>query len=110
MVFVAGGIGLAPLRPAILEVCANRGEYDRVAVLYGARTPEDILFADDLRSWHEDHDLAVEVIVDSGRHAWRGERRSRHPAHRARPVRRCAHPGPDLRTRGDDAALGGGPR
>ncbi len=72
VVFVAGGIGLAPLRPAILEVCADRGAYDRVAVLYGARTPEDILFADDLRSWSDDHRLDVDVIVDSGQHAWRG--------------------------------------
>lgn len=72
VVFVAGGIGLAPLRPAILEVCAARQDYQRVSVLYGARTPEDILFAEDLHDWSSDHDIAVEVIVDSGRHAWRG--------------------------------------
>jgi NAD(P)H-flavin reductase len=72
VVFVAGGIGLAPLRPAILEICAARGDYQRVAVLYGARTPEDILFSEDLRAWSSDHDIAVEVIVDSGKYAWRG--------------------------------------
>ncbi|HEX5087230.1 MAG TPA: FAD/NAD(P)-binding protein [Nocardioides sp.] len=72
VVFVAGGIGLAPLRPAILEVCRARGDYGRVALLYGARTPEDILFGDDLRSWGADHDIDVEVTVDSGPHAWRG--------------------------------------
>lgn len=72
VVFVAGGIGLAPLRPAVLEVCAARHEYQRVALLCGARTPEDLLFTDDLRRWAVDHDIDVEVIVDSGRHAWRG--------------------------------------
>ncbi len=72
VVFVAGGIGLAPLRPAILEVCADRASYGRVSVLYGARTPEEILFADELHEWADAHDLAVEVIVDNGQHAWRG--------------------------------------
>ncbi len=72
VVFVAGGIGLAPLRPAILEVCAARARYGRVLLLYGARTPEDILFADDLRGWANDHDIDVQVTVDNGQHAWRG--------------------------------------
>jgi NAD(P)H-flavin reductase len=72
VVFVAGGIGLAPLRPAILEVCRARGDYGRVALLYGARTPEDILFGEDLRSWGADRAVDVEVTVDSGPHAWRG--------------------------------------
>jgi NAD(P)H-flavin reductase len=72
VVFVAGGIGLAPLRPAILDVCAARGDYGRVLVLYGARTPEDILFGDDLRRWAEEHDIGVQVTVDNGQHAWRG--------------------------------------
>ncbi|SDP18972.1 NAD(P)H-flavin reductase [Nakamurella panacisegetis] len=72
VVFVAGGIGLAPLRPAILEVVADRASYDRVVLLYGARTPEDILFADDLRAWTERDGIDVEVTVDNGQYAWRG--------------------------------------
>ena len=72
VVFVAGGIGLAPLRPAILELIGRRADYDRVLLLYGARTPEDILFGDDLRSWAERHGIVVEVTVDNGQHAWRG--------------------------------------
>ncbi|GAA2162952.1 FAD/NAD(P)-binding protein [Pedococcus bigeumensis] len=72
VVFVAGGIGLAPLRPAILEVCAARARYGRVLLLYGARTPEDILYGDDLRRWAQDHDIDVQVTVDNGQHAWRG--------------------------------------
>jgi NAD(P)H-flavin reductase len=72
VVFVAGGIGLAPLRPAVLEVCASRELYGRVVLLYGARTPEDILFPEDLRRWAAEHAIDVEVIVDNGPHAWRG--------------------------------------
>jgi NAD(P)H-flavin reductase len=72
VVFVAGGIGLAPLRPAILELCASRADYGRVLLLYGARTPEDILFGDDLRRWAADHAIDVQVTVDNGQHAWRG--------------------------------------
>jgi NAD(P)H-flavin reductase len=72
VVFVAGGIGLAPLRPAILEVCAARAEFGQVSLLYGARTPEDILFEDDLLVWSREHGIDVQVTVDHGQHAWRG--------------------------------------
>jgi NAD(P)H-flavin reductase len=72
VVFVAGGIGLAPLRPAILELCAGRADYGRVLLLYGARTPEDILFGDDLQRWGAEHRIDVQVTVDNGQHAWRG--------------------------------------
>jgi NAD(P)H-flavin reductase len=72
IVFVAGGIGLAPLRPAILEVCAARADYGHVLLLYGARTPEDILFGDDLRRWGDEHGIDVQVTVDNGQHGWRG--------------------------------------
>jgi NAD(P)H-flavin reductase len=41
-------------------------------LLYGARTPEDILFGEELRAWASDHGIQVEVTVDSGPHAWRG--------------------------------------
>jgi NAD(P)H-flavin reductase len=72
VLFMAGGIGLAPLRPAILEVCAARGDFGQVSLLYGARTPEDILFGEDLLGWAGDHGIDVQVTVDNGQHAWRG--------------------------------------
>jgi NAD(P)H-flavin reductase len=72
VVFVAGGIGLAPLRPSILEVCADRASYGRVCLLYGARTPEDILFGPDLHAWADEHRIDVQSTVDAGTHAWRG--------------------------------------
>jgi NAD(P)H-flavin reductase len=72
VVFVAGGIGLAPLRGAILELIAQRDRYERVVLLYGVRTPEDILFGDELRTWAKDDGIVVEVTVDNAQHAWRG--------------------------------------
>jgi len=72
VVFITGGIGLAPLRPAILELLANREKFNRVVLLYGARTPEDILFGDALRKWEDRLGIVVEVTVDSGPHSWRG--------------------------------------
>lgn len=71
-VFVTGGIGLAPLRPALQEVVAHRDRYQRVLLLYGARTPEEVLFPHDLRRWESECDVEVAVTVDSGPHDWRG--------------------------------------
>lgn len=73
VVLVAGGIGLAPVRPALLELLTHRDRYNRVVLLYGARTPEDILFGEDLRSWARDLGVDVDITVDNGQHAWRGK-------------------------------------
>lgn len=73
VVFVAGGIGLAPLRPAILEVLADRSAYGRVTLLYGTRTPDDVLFGPDLAAWAADHDVAVDLTVDHGSSGWTGK-------------------------------------
>ena len=71
VVLVAGGIGLAPLRPAVLEVLHHRQRYGRVVLLYGTRSPEDLLFTDELRRWEN---LGVEVLVtvDYGTPSWKG--------------------------------------
>ena len=72
VVLVAGGIGLAPLRPALLQILAHRSEYHRVVLLYGTRTPQDVLYADELERWRGRFDLEVEVTVDYGPPHWRG--------------------------------------
>ncbi len=72
VVFVAGGIGLAPLRPALYQVLANRERYGRVVLLYGARTPEDILYRKQLKEWRADLGLEVHVSVDRATRDWRG--------------------------------------
>jgi len=70
VLFVAGGIGLAPLRPALYRVLARRERYGRVVLLYGARTPDDILFRRELRNWRADFDLEVHVTVDRATREW----------------------------------------
>ena len=61
VLIVAGGLGLAPVRPAIYHVLANRQKYGRVAILAGSRDPSDILFRDQLEEWRHRLDLQVEV-------------------------------------------------
>lgn len=72
VVFVAGGIGLAPLRPAIRAVLAERAAFARVRVLYGARSPADRLFIDELESWKARDDVDLAVTVDYADGGWRG--------------------------------------
>ena len=71
-IIVAGGIGLAPLRPVIYSVLAHRKKFQRVALLYGTRTPEDILFTRELERWRGKFDLDIQVTVDRGGQGWRG--------------------------------------
>jgi NAD(P)H-flavin reductase len=72
VVIVAGGIGLPPLRPAIYHLLAHREEYHRIALLYGARQPADILYPRELEQWRGRFDLDVAVTVDAARTDWRG--------------------------------------
>jgi NAD(P)H-flavin reductase len=72
IVIVAGGIGLPPLRPALYQVLENRDRYGRIALLYGARTPDDLLFTGELAAWRSRFDLEVEVTVDAAVGGWRG--------------------------------------
>lgn len=72
IVIVAGGIGLAPLRPAMYRVLAQREHYGRVVLLYGARTPGDVLYSKELKQWRAEFDLDVYVTVDRATGNWRG--------------------------------------
>ncbi|MFN8007792.1 MAG: FAD/NAD(P)-binding protein [Terriglobia bacterium] len=72
VLMVAGGIGLAPLRPALYHVLAHREKYGKVALLYGARTPDDILYRRELEKWRSQFDLNVLVTVDRALGNWRG--------------------------------------
>jgi NAD(P)H-flavin reductase len=72
VVVVAGGIGLAPLRPAIYHVLAHRERYGRLAILYGGRTPDQLLYPQELQRWRNRDDVEVEVIVDAAAPGWHG--------------------------------------
>ncbi len=73
VLIIAGGVGLAPLRPSIYHILANRQDYGRVAILYGARTPKDILFEKDLVKWRSRFDIYVDVTVDRAEAGWQGK-------------------------------------
>ncbi len=72
LLFVAGGIGLPPLRPFILHALDERGAFGRVSVLYGARTPTDLVYKDELKAWAARDDMTVRVTVDRGDPSWSG--------------------------------------
>jgi NAD(P)H-flavin reductase len=72
LIIVAGGVGLAPLRPAIYSALANRKKFGRVVILYGARTPTDILFRKEVEQWRGHFDIDVDVTVDSADSDWVG--------------------------------------
>lgn len=72
VLLVAGGLGLAPLRPAVYALLSQRERYGRIALLYGARTPQDLLYERELEQWRGRFDLEVEVTVDSAVERWHG--------------------------------------
>lgn len=72
VVFVAGGIGLAPLRSAIQYVLHNRGDYGQVTVLYGAKSPAERLFVEELAAWAARADAKFMETVDRGDAGWNG--------------------------------------
>ena len=73
VVIIAGGIGLAPLRPAVYHVLQRRADYGDVALLYGSRTPDDLLYRDELQRLRGRFDLQVDVTVDAAEQDWRGK-------------------------------------
>lgn len=73
LVMVAGGVGLCPLRPAILGALAHRERYGKVMLIVGARSRTDFLFATQLQSWAADPRIEVHLIVDAPTQGWAGE-------------------------------------
>jgi NAD(P)H-flavin reductase len=72
VVVVAGGVGLAPLRPAIYALLAERDSFERVILLYGGRMPDQLLFQEELEAWRGRGEIEVETIVDAATAGWRG--------------------------------------
>ncbi|EWM10208.1 FAD/NAD(P)-binding protein [Kutzneria sp. 744] len=70
---VAGGVGLAPLRPVVLAVLAQRWRYRRAILVAGARTPREFLYSDELKWWSSREDMAVELTVDHAADDWTGQ-------------------------------------
>ncbi|MEW6033417.1 MAG: FAD/NAD(P)-binding protein [Chloroflexota bacterium] len=69
---IGGGIGMAPLRPVINTLVDHRGDYGRLVVLNGARTPQDLVFSDEFERWAQSPNTRVELTVDRGDEKWKG--------------------------------------
>jgi sulfhydrogenase subunit gamma (sulfur reductase) len=72
LLFIAGGIGLPPLRSLIWNVLDRRQDYGDVTILYGARTPTDLVYKPLLKEWEKRDDLKFLVTVDQGDETWQG--------------------------------------
>lgn len=72
VLLVAGGLGLAPLRPALYAILARRERYGRVVVMVGSRSPAEILYRRELEHWRRRPDLEVLLTVDHADAGWRG--------------------------------------
>lgn len=72
LVLIAGGIGLAPLKPVLHAVAARRAEFGEVSLLYGARTPDDLLFTRELDGWASASRVDVAITVDRAHRGWKG--------------------------------------
>jgi NAD(P)H-flavin reductase len=72
IVIATGGIGLAPLRPLIDALIAQRERFDAIRLYYGARTPADQLYQEELRGWAARGDIDVQLTVDRGDEHWTG--------------------------------------
>jgi anaerobic sulfite reductase subunit B len=72
LVLVAGGIGLAPLRPVVHAVLADRAAFGRVFVVVGARTEQELLFRGELDGWWHAREVTVRTIVDRSSPGWSG--------------------------------------
>lgn len=72
VVVMAGGIGLAPLRPLLFRLFAAPQVYGRISLLYGTRGPRDILYRRELERWRDKTNACIEITVDHATTEWSG--------------------------------------
>lgn len=72
IVIIAGGLGIAPLRPVIYQLFAARSQYGQITLLYGTRSPNEFLFRRELNAWRRRSNVAVELTVDHALGPWHG--------------------------------------
>ena len=72
ILIVGGGVGLAPLRSLILALLNDISKYKKVVIKYGARSPKDIIYKNQINEWAKNKGLDVELTVDRGDNTWKG--------------------------------------
>lgn len=72
VLIAAGGLGFAPVRPALHALLTRRERYGKVILLYGARSPEEILFRREIEALRSRLDVDIEVTVDHATGGWHG--------------------------------------
>ena len=73
VLLIAGGLGLAPLRSAILHVTENRSDFRNVHILYGTKTPDQLLFDYQYEQWRRVDGVNLSIIVEEAGEGWTGE-------------------------------------
>ncbi len=73
LVYVAGGIGLIPLRSSIVHALQHKKDFGRVLMLHGARTPDDLMYKENLKEWQSFEGFETYITVDVPTPDWKGE-------------------------------------
>ncbi len=72
ILLIAGGLGLAPLRAPVYYVTENRAEFKDVHILYGTKSPDQLLFDYQYESWRRIDDVDMQIIVEEPNDSWNG--------------------------------------
>lgn len=72
LVFVAGGIGMIPLRSCIVYAIQNRDKYNRIVIFHGAKTPGDLMYRANLDEWQKAAGIECHLTVDRSANGWAG--------------------------------------
>ncbi len=72
VIYVAGGIGLIPLRSSIVHVLQHRNDFGRILLLYGSRSPQDLMYQYMLEEWQKIEGFETFITVDNGTPEWKG--------------------------------------
>ncbi len=72
LLFIAGGIGLVPMRSLIKTVLDSRSFYGNIHLLYGVKNPDEILFKDELSEWEQAGNIQTTITIDRPHPLWKG--------------------------------------
>ncbi|HOO72157.1 MAG TPA: FAD/NAD(P)-binding protein [Spirochaetota bacterium] len=73
VIYVAGGIGLIPLRSSIVHVLQHRNDFGRIILLYGSRSPKDLMFQYNIEEWQKIDGFETFITIDNPAPGWTGE-------------------------------------